>query len=83
MRKTRTIPVGTSAANVLRMTNQKRRTKARPLFLVAAGAAALTYIGCNEPQAIGNPKRPPDMGPDLSVPTEHDMAQPTDLRQSD
>lgn len=65
------------------MARKKRRIKARPLFLAAAGAAALTYVGCNEPQAIGNPKRPPDMGPDLSVPTEHDMTLPIDLKSND
>ncbi len=62
------------------MAKPKRR-KARSLLLVAVGATALSYAGCKEPQAIGNPKRPPDMGPDLSVPPDRDMTPPNDLTQ--
>lgn len=66
------------------MVKKRRRPKARSLLLIAVGATALSYLGCNEPQAIGNPKRPPDMGPDLSVPPEHgDLAQPPDLESHD
>ena len=41
---------------------KKRRRKGRPLLIASAGLAAITYYGCSEPVAIGNPKRPPDMG---------------------
>ena len=59
----------------------KRKRRRKPLLVASMGLAAVTYLGCNEPTAIGNPKRPPDlavedlgaignpkMPPDLSVP---------------
>lgn len=62
---------------------KKRARKSRPLLLVAAGMAALSYYGCDEPTAIGNPKRPPDMGLDMSVTPPPDLAPPRDLESKD
>ena len=41
--------------------------KAKPVFLVSLGIAAISYVGCQQ-EAIGNPKRPPDASADAPHP---------------
>lgn len=54
-----------------------RKRVTRPLMLISAGVAALSYFGC-EILAIGNPKMPPDMG--VSDLATDDLTAPPDLK---
>ncbi len=57
---------------------KRRRKKSRPLLVATLGLAAVGYLGC-EPEAIGNPKRPPEcIGTDcdLSVVRYPDIGNP-------
>ena len=53
--------------------SRRRKRASKPLLIASAGIAAITYLGCNEPTAIGNPKRPPDLTvefPDIGNPKQ-------------